>query len=633
MEYELTRNIGPPWYQVLSISQMEAADGLFEGLRDDLEQGTVHRCTGLLRQIGIYPLKSSKNIQCALEMSRGNDLAFLWFLNEMFYSQSTNLATTQEFSINERLLISSICHLDMITTLRELDRILPPMKLKKKRTIAPPIKSCKCRHFSPYLDPMPLPKIPESFPLPPPPVPGPNFKPYLIYKDPDFVVNNESNRWYSKPGPIKTTSPSPITKCLMNRKIDSPTEEQEEFDRAAVISDLCMKHKNIEEKRRDLLANLVDATKCVGEFGSDTHDVKDLLRGKVVHQIELDTARTKEEFEELAKRYQNQTIVKTLIRQLIENSEDIHMIKSCRQCRDSYDEYLKYQEIERKNQIEDSGENSGVTCLGKGNFFKISASSKKCPYSLDYEKIFRDNIIAPEDPIKKGLHIALDLDKYASDEDKAIEICMKNLWQLELKLWNEKSIHDDNPEDKEDYDEEGFPISININPRNLRQMRRLLRDALNKMKENPKFVLPTIPKSYDLPILKEWMRVRYGYKYSHEERHTRLMKSRTYWEQLRLLKFKINLPYRNQICRISKLDWNCKDYIETKVRDRLQTFYKELNFAVIKECRQFWPTMEPFLCTMGPPREVFYAYLPASEYHSVPTRRPWKICDVKNLKK
>ena len=88
MEKSLIQNTGPFWYQELSDVQVKAADTLYEGLRDDLEQNTVHRCYRLLRLLGIYPIVNNKCIRRALELSRGNDLAFLWFLMELFYNSS-----------------------------------------------------------------------------------------------------------------------------------------------------------------------------------------------------------------------------------------------------------------------------------------------------------------------------------------------------------------------------------------------------------------------------------------------------------------------------------------------------------------------------------------------------------------
>lgn len=85
---ELKDRYGPDWYTELSYAQMEAADHLHTGLRDDREQATTHRCQRLLRTLGLHPPQSAARIQTVIEMSRANDMAFLWFLMELYYSDN-----------------------------------------------------------------------------------------------------------------------------------------------------------------------------------------------------------------------------------------------------------------------------------------------------------------------------------------------------------------------------------------------------------------------------------------------------------------------------------------------------------------------------------------------------------------
>lgn len=505
---------------------MRAADRLFEGLRDDLEEGTVHRCLKLLIELGIFPIESVQNVRTALEMSRGNDLAFLWFLGEAFYFQSSNFKTNREYSINERIILSSICHLDMITTLRELDRILPKPNKKQKPVKLKKLCVCRCTHSSPYLEPIPRPKVPVNKLLPPPSIPGPNLKPYNKYKDSDYIVPNESNRWYASNKSFQTSAEQ-VVESVIN-EITS-----ENFDRKTVMDSLCLKHKNEKEKKAKLLEILAEGTKCC-------------MEKRVVHQIELDMAKTQEEFEELAKLYQNQTVVKVLIKELIENAQDVKNIKACQNCNKCVEEYDKFKEIISKNKYFDFGHEEKPKENEK--FFKRSTA--KCPYQFDYEKIFRENIV-PESAIKKGVRLALELDKY-STEDEAITVCMQNLWQLEVQLWNERM--SDCHEDEN--------VVQEVNPSILRKM---LIESLQKMRENPKFVLASIPQAFKLPILKEWILDRFGHKYTEKEREDRLKGSRQFWDKLLNISMKVELPRREQICVVNKLNWDYMDYLRQAV--------------------------------------------------------------------
>lgn len=55
-----------------------------------------------------------------------------------------------------------------------------------------------------------------------------------------------------------------------------------------------------------------------------------------------------------------------------------------------------------------------------------------------------------------------------------------------------------------------------------------------------------------------------------------------------------------------------------------------LNVALINDARRLWPTMEPFLCTSGPPRKLFYAYLAGCEY-DITAGSPWEPYDKKDM--
>lgn len=65
---------------------MASTNSLHEGVLEDLEQGTVSRSDKCLRGIGIKPMQSISNLLLAVRQSKGNDLAFLWFVLQMFYT-------------------------------------------------------------------------------------------------------------------------------------------------------------------------------------------------------------------------------------------------------------------------------------------------------------------------------------------------------------------------------------------------------------------------------------------------------------------------------------------------------------------------------------------------------------------
>ncbi|KAH8418397.1 hypothetical protein KR222_008469, partial [Zaprionus bogoriensis] len=156
----------PKWYLGLSDYQEQAINELSADLRDDFEQGTSFRVEKDLCRLGLSPLVGKKKIRTMVQLSRGNDLAFLFFILEGYYTSSHK---NGEYTTNEKLLMIAMSKIDLLPTLRELDRILPPpqlspLDLKRQNKIkaikpeplrmGPPKKSTK----SPYFQRQPRPK-------------------------------------------------------------------------------------------------------------------------------------------------------------------------------------------------------------------------------------------------------------------------------------------------------------------------------------------------------------------------------------------------------------------------------------------------------------------------------------------
>ncbi|XP_020811560.1 uncharacterized protein LOC110186641 [Drosophila serrata] len=110
------------WYRGLSQIQMKAAQSVSECLRDDIDQNTASSVTKVLKRMGFNPIPAWDTLRLLIQLSQGNDLAFLWFLMELCY-KSPNHGSS--YNINEQIIMSSIFWLDLNPTLKELDRWLP----------------------------------------------------------------------------------------------------------------------------------------------------------------------------------------------------------------------------------------------------------------------------------------------------------------------------------------------------------------------------------------------------------------------------------------------------------------------------------------------------------------------------
>ena len=53
---------------------------------------------------------------------------------------------------------------------------------------------------------------------------------------------------------------------------------------------------------------------------------------------------------------------------------------------------------------------------------------------------------------------------------------------------------------------------------------------------------------------------------------------------------------------------------------------------MLADVKIYWQALEPFHCKAGPPREVFYAYMPSKESEILPFR-PWECINFRDMKK
>lgn len=195
-----------PWFRGSSHYQIQGADRLFSALRDDAEQRSTHRVRACLNLIGLEPMITSKQITFLMKLSRCNDLIFLWFLMEIHYKTPK----PGPYCVNEQLICSSICHLDMIPTLRQLDKILPSGRVSRLQTKSKPVcnhskgrtsertkRDNQSQYVLPYFEVYPRPKhYGKQLTLE-----VPDFKVklnlYKAYSDPNYIVQNEANRWFA----------------------------------------------------------------------------------------------------------------------------------------------------------------------------------------------------------------------------------------------------------------------------------------------------------------------------------------------------------------------------------------------------------------------------------------------------
>ncbi|XP_017120707.1 uncharacterized protein LOC108141726 [Drosophila elegans] len=290
----LLRNIDcVRWYRGMSSVQTNACDELLHALRDDMEQGSTYRVRHCVSQLGIHPLPESSRIRTIMDMSQGNDLAFLWFLWELAYKQSQTCRKDNEhiYTVNEQLLLSGIAHLDMPTTLRALDALLPPGPQPKKRSTqnhsvqksGPRQKDFVLPYFAPPLRPRPFIskgkiQLPDS---------KLRFPEYSQYSDRMHQIPNETSRWFAQYQlcPAKRIVNKLLTEelnglslePLADTKMPEPLCETHRFLKRAVeterqakvnsdfLSQFDVPKTEMEIRRKHILQDIEKGTECAAD--------------------------------------------------------------------------------------------------------------------------------------------------------------------------------------------------------------------------------------------------------------------------------------------------------------------------------------------------------------------------------
>ena len=490
MEFE----VGPRWYQELSREQLTAVDRISEAIEDEIEECQFDRCIEVLSVIGLSPLSKKSEILTAIEFSRGNDIAFLWSLYESMFGACAITHSKRIFSYNERLILSSICHLDMILTLRELDKILPKPEMNKKEKCVR--KKIKQTYELPYDEPVPKPKMqPKRF-LEPPSWVNPKFELYKNYKNLKFKIKNEESRWFAASGLIPSAENRIARKIICDELYKVVGGN---YNRKNVQSSLCEKHRIESSKFNQFMKKMTERQRDDNEIEDKLKDLSMFERG-IAYGVLCEMKKIEKECRAQEDNREKQVMMKTILRKLAENAADlkyIHLCKNCENCLKNYQNTPKPIECHQK---EPSTVNSQSEDDNQIKFFH--RPSPTSPFEFDYEKIFNENFLHDFGVVRNSINAALELDKHLT-LDNAITASLRDMWRVEMKLWNEKRREA----------KEKFVVDWEKIGKNKQKMFGVLKKAMISMQKNPKFVLVSLPESHRLPFLKEWILKRFGIRY------------------------------------------------------------------------------------------------------------------------
>jgi hypothetical protein len=389
----------------------------------------------------------------------------------------------------------------MVTTLRELDRILPKNGDQDSKC-SKPLKTKKNDD-----DPLKVKLVPfwvRKFPKP-------KYAIYSKYRNPNFVIRNEANRWFAR-GNLKRSDEVKIAERVIGDAIKEAIPRSD--DRSP---GLCPKHKS-ELDGNDMIIKRCQDFQKFQEGNYNRADPDDLRREGVCYGLELDVNRANEKSEAAEKDFQSRRVVRRLLKQMLEGTLDRDHINRCAECQrvslnghcpvgqagPSKRKSVKHPASEIYNREPSLLDQKSVV----GDFFVSSPES--CEFRFDYDKIFSEYNDSP-DQVKKCINAALNIDQYYS-EDAAVTACLEAMWKSELGTWEPGNL---GTWENKDYLNDNFVIIQGKQDYNSpKKCYKLLKKGLEIMKKSPKFVLASFPDAHKVPILKEWVLNRYGFRHT-----------------------------------------------------------------------------------------------------------------------
>lgn len=641
----------PQWFRGLSVFQKKAADELHMSIRDDTEQGTSHRVRTCLAGIGVSPVVSGAPLKIALRWCGGNDIAFLWFIMELCYRDSCAECSHLlfKYNINEQIIMSSIAHLDMVTTLKELDRILPPPQYKSSKqnlNLEHKIStskwnlnkrkssSKKSQYSLPYFEKLrrPIPYVQQGRAKP-----ADNmlkFRQYLEYLNPNHIVLNESNRWYSK---YELSSSKRVSKFILG-KVFSNIFSNKEID-----STFCAAHRN---KR-------MNKTTCARIRRVNAYNRRKNLRNGVIIDEPPERLQKDDCSEEKNKNFNTlgKATCEEIDLNLILLSED--SLSSVESTCSEGDAFKKISLACLKIDLEGKTESPKHTLVddeacfcrydyGHGfpvgnslndadKFFKAPEINK--PFKFQCSQIFQ--LKAEPDSIRAAICKAFCCESLTrvADTEVCVEKCVANIWEKEVRRDSEKRENLRKQEELEKEMQLKSPLNYNfkyIDPRDSTLMNSMLLDAMKYMRKNRKFVLASMPEAHKLPLLHEWIRVRYGLTYSETEKREAGEISRRIFERIKAVGMNVGVP-QNEFGKINSVSYGCRDFFTHKTNLVRSKYYHNFKSTHLEEVRILWIAMSPYQWIRGPPKDTFFAYLP-SNARDILMYRPWKRTEFIDLK-
>ncbi|KAH8358577.1 hypothetical protein KR093_001103, partial [Drosophila rubida] len=593
------------WYRGLSDVQMEALKTLQVNLNDDHLQGTGYRVHYVLGRLGLHPVPPKCGIRKLIEMSRANEMAFLWFLMETYYISENH---DEIYGSNEQLIMSSIFWLDFYPTLYALDHVLPlphasaetrrkeaqatakrnklaeRIKLKQNRAKLKPKDSSYAA--SPYfVEPVKM-KYRRNNLL--------AFEPKVLALSMPVLKHEATtvlqSRWF---GAMQVADGKLVADPLLRDEVNrivSALPETSYHDPDGEI--MCVHHKKIQELEKSLRENLEKIKKQkLDQLMDVNYNAKQRSRQRTLEQLNRLTEYYRAQFHNLTIKPEVTSTCKRLCAKA--NPDFIFADRVCNEldketvlilsgvdplppicpdtppkdeCLNLFVKPLKHTCTVNQIQNSDPPDCRPEPMKGKdllpslSQFNNLEEYQKYFNkignnYNFNFQKLFEPNMSVKMDPeqmwIKKLFMKALGDDadymnavldgKKSGSMTELVDRSAKRMFNKGIELFQQEYDNLVAQRAKESNQRLNFGQKY-YDAYNTEQMKTMLKLGLERIAQDRRMVAPTLPNVHSVPLLIEWICARYGKLYSEADR-------RRNYKNLNKLMAHLNILLRKELVR------------------------------------------------------------------------------------
>lgn len=205
-------------------------------------------------------------------------------------------------------------------------------------------------------------------------------------------------------------------------------------------------------------------------------------------------------------------------------------------------------------------------------YFKAPVENQ--PYMFDYPKVFEHNQcestrLNVQKEFLKVINSDLSLDKNDPNApknlDDAIKAYAKKAFKEGVAAENVKlAAEEERKKNRRRYPYLDVEMDY-YDPEDEKLMQSMLKNALDYLAKNPKYVLASMPDAHKLPSLLSWMETRYGKTYTREQLVKMHVKTRPTFHALKQMTVDVQLPSAKSLGNAIYVNYNCRDYLMKKV--------------------------------------------------------------------